>query len=168
MISQRLRKILDITRLYKFIKLKLLRHSATPEELATSFAVGAFIGILPTFGLASILSILAAIFLKIPKIPCFLGTLIANPWTAPVFYTFSWKIGNYFFDVNPRDVFSGVGLRELMPVHIFVSNVIQIYKPLLTGGFIIALPGSIVIYYLILFFLIKFKKIRRKKLYRDL
>ncbi|MCK9223536.1 MAG: DUF2062 domain-containing protein [Candidatus Muirbacterium halophilum] len=160
-------KYFDITRLYKYIKLKIHRHPATPENLALSIGLGAFIGVLPTFGFAIGLSILAAFFLKLPKIPCFLGTWVANPWTTPIFYTLSWKIGNFFFKLPIHDIakefqrknIAGI-FNDFHKLSLFIKNLIILYKPLLLGGIILAIPISIFLYY---FSLISLKKLQKRK-----
>lgn len=160
-------KFFDITRLYKFIRLKIHRHPATPEELALSIALGAFIGVMPTFGFAIGLSIMAAFFLNLPKIPCFLGTWIANPWTTPIFYTLSWKIGNFFLKLPIQDILKefekknmSVIFRDIDKMHLFLINIFELYKPLFLGGLILAIPVSVFLYYSSL---ISLKKLQQRK-----
>ncbi|MGM0606952.1 MAG: DUF2062 domain-containing protein [Candidatus Muiribacteriota bacterium] len=156
-------KKININRLFRYMKHRLCRHKATTEDLAASFSLGVFIGMMPTFGFALILSILAAVFLKLPKAMCFLGTFIANPWTTPLFYTISWKLGNYFFQLDINEVFVGFTIRDVLPLHIFLIQLLQLYKPLILGGLIISIPTSVVIYYIVLLTIRKYKKIRKSK-----
>ena len=168
-------KFFDITRLYKFIKLKIHRHPATPEDLALSIGLGAFIGVMPTFGFAIGLSILAAFFLKLPKIPCFLGTWVANPWTTPIFYTLSWKIGNFFLKLPIHEIakeFERKNLGEIFKdfdkMNYFIKNLILLYKPMFLGGIILAVPISIFLYYSSLVSLRKLEARKKTRLQNSL
>jgi uncharacterized protein len=67
--------------------------SGTPHDIAKSFAVGVFIGIIPGMGTA--VALLAAITFRLPKSPAILGSLFTNPWTVPFIYAGSYRIGTW-------------------------------------------------------------------------
>jgi len=161
MYKRKVRNYFDISRVYKYIKLKLMRHPATPQDIALSVAIGVFIGIMPTFGVASILSITVAIALNLPKLPCFLGTLISNPWTTPIFYMFSLKIGNFFLKTEFTSLKNI--LFDMINAPKESWHIIKAFIPLNLGGLFIAIPAALTIYYLVLGFLIKLNKIKEKK-----
>ncbi|PLX17451.1 MAG: hypothetical protein C0601_07785 [Candidatus Muiribacterium halophilum] len=161
MYKRKVRNYFDISRVYKYIKLKLMRHPATPNDIALSVAIGVFIGIMPTFGVASILSITVAIALNLPKLPCFLGTLISNPWTTPLFYMVSLKIGNFFLKTEFTSVKSIISDVLNAPKESW--HALKVFIPLNLGGLFIAIPIAVLIYYLVLGFLIELKIIKEKK-----
>lgn len=65
-------------------------------------AIGIFIGILPTWGFALLLTIGLLALLKLPKIPGALSSFIAIPPTIfPFFYPLGYAIGFQIFDPPP-------------------------------------------------------------------
>ena len=151
-----------IIKFLRYLKLKILRISGEPSRIALSFAVGAFIGVMPTFGIASFLSIAVAAGFKLNIIATVLGSWVSNPWTAPFFYASGYKIGEIIINKFPFLIFhfhfihKGTKLFKLV-----VSG-----QKLILGGIIISVAISILCYYFVLE-TIKIhryeKKLRRKK-----
>ena len=56
-----------------------------PERLAAAWAVGLTIGFSPLMGLHTVLALLLALVFRLNKVDVFLGTLVVNPWTLPVY-----------------------------------------------------------------------------------
>ena len=94
-IKKRNKKRSKIVRFFYYLYYKIIRIRSTPHDIALSFAAGAFVGVMPTFGVASILCIMIASFLKLNILATVLGSWVSNPWTAPFFYMISYKIGQY-------------------------------------------------------------------------
>lgn len=136
----------SIIRILKYFKLKILRISGEPSKIALSFAVGSFIGVMPTFGIASFLSIGVASVFKLNILACVFGSWVSNPWTAPFFYTSSYKLGEFLFKKFP-----------FLLVHLhFIHNGTKIFKimifgqKLILGAIIVSSIIAIVSYYVIL------------------
>lgn len=77
---------------YQYIK--LLRINDTPEKVAGGLALGAALGILPSFGLGVIIALLLAGVLKVNRVSAVIGTLVMNPWTTPFFWGTSYIAGS--------------------------------------------------------------------------
>ncbi len=75
---------------------KLFHLRSTPHQIALGFAIGAFIGIFPTFGLGFLVISAIAVFIKFNVPAAFIGTAIANPFLGPLWIFLSYKIGSYF------------------------------------------------------------------------
>jgi uncharacterized protein (DUF2062 family) len=67
----------------------------SPHFIAKSYAVGAFIGIMPAIGLPVVL--LAAYVFRLSKVAAILGGFVSNPWTAPFIYAASYKMGRWIY-----------------------------------------------------------------------
>src|SRR3989337_2514993 len=75
--------------------LRILRIDDPPERIARGAAIGVAMGVLPTFGLGTILSLAAAFILRANKAAAVLGSFIVNPLTAPFFWTLSAVVGSF-------------------------------------------------------------------------
>ena len=74
--------------------LKLLRLNDPPERIARGAAIGVAMGILPTFGLGTLLSLACAFILRANKAAAIVGSFIMNPLTSPFFWTLSVILGS--------------------------------------------------------------------------
>lgn len=81
-----------ILRLRMWVRTILLLRSDT-HAIALGFAIGAYIGIFPTFGLGLIIVSFLAIFLKFNVPAAVIGTAIANPFLGPFWMFLSVKVG---------------------------------------------------------------------------
>jgi uncharacterized protein (DUF2062 family) len=84
------------------IYLRLVRQNSNPDKMAKGLALGAFLGILPTFGAGSALALLASSWLRWNRVGAVLGTFIANPLLNPLFLSLSVIAGNLVMPENFR------------------------------------------------------------------
>jgi uncharacterized protein (DUF2062 family) len=75
--------------------IRLVRINDSPQKIAWGLAVGVFLGVFPTFGLATVVALALAIALKFNKAAAILGSLIMNPLTTPLFWTASSVLGAF-------------------------------------------------------------------------
>jgi uncharacterized protein (DUF2062 family) len=89
-------------RLRRYFYNRLLPKRRPPRDVAFSVAIGIFIGILPTWGFALLLTIGVLALLRLPKIPGALSSFIAIPPTIfPFFYPVGYTIGYHIFHPIP-------------------------------------------------------------------
>lgn len=104
---------------------RLLLLRATPNQIATGFAVGVFIGVFPTFGLGALVIFALAPLWKFNVPAAVLGTLLGNPLLAPVWIV----LGCLIVDISPAEIkvphedfsrvlghYSSLGLRYLLGI----------------------------------------------------
>ncbi len=72
----------------------------SPKKIASSFAVGIFIGMSPFLGLHTALGIGAAWLFKMNKFVTIIGLYVTNPWTIVPIYTFSTWLGTKILGVD--------------------------------------------------------------------
>jgi len=72
---------------------RVLRENSTPLRTAAGLALGAFIGILPSFLLGTPIGFFLAGRLGLNRAAAVVGTLFTNPVTAPIFYSISTELG---------------------------------------------------------------------------
>ena len=93
---------------------EVLKLKTTPHEIALGFAIGAFIAIFPTFGLAPLIGIvIVLIFKKISKISLFSGMLVFNELVLIPIYALGYKIGEFIFSGEPTLYFKFEILNQL-------------------------------------------------------
>lgn len=120
----------------------------SPRRLASSFAIGVFIGMSPVLGLHTVLGIAAAWAFRLNKFVTIIGVYITNPWTIVPIYTFATWVGVRLL---------GTG-RFLSPIDwhaLSFSYLLNEMKPLLWPfvfgtllvGFLSAVIGYIVVYH---------------------
>lgn len=72
---------------------QIVHSHHSPDEIAAGVALGAFIGIVPTFGLGGFMALGIASRLRWNRLAAFLGTFIMNPLTFPFFIALSGLLG---------------------------------------------------------------------------
>ncbi|MDD5253070.1 MAG: DUF2062 domain-containing protein [Candidatus Omnitrophota bacterium] len=141
---------------YKKLAVRLLRLNNSPHEIALGVAIGVFIGILPVYGLHTILVVIAAILVRpANKIAIFLGTSISLPPTVPPITWAGYEIGRFIFK----------GRFEPLSWSVFKNITFQkicsFYQPLFLGSVVLGIICA-VIFYFIVFFVARRLMTRRK------
>jgi uncharacterized protein len=83
-----------LKRRWRYIHRRLVRLEEHPEQIARGFALGAFSGCFPLFGLQTIIGILLATIFRASKLAAAAGTWISNPITYVPIFAFNFKVGN--------------------------------------------------------------------------
>ena len=74
----------------------------TPHDIASGFAIGTFIALLPTFGFSILLAfVFLALFPTINRPAALLALAIWNPLVQVPIYTLSYQIGDLLFSSAP-------------------------------------------------------------------
>ena len=108
------------------------------KSVARGFAIGAFCAFLPLPGQMVFAAFLSIIFAANIPIAIIL-TWITNPITyTPIFY-FAYKIGNFFIDTYTYFELENEEINLL-------SDIMNIWEPLLIGSLILSIVGSITSY----------------------
>jgi len=134
---------------FKKIAVRLLRLNNTPQEIALGIAIGVFIGILPVYGLHTVLVVVAAILVRpANKIAIFLGTSISLPPTIPPITWAGYEIGRLVL----RGKFEPLNWSVF--THITFKKIYSYYQPLFLGSVILGLICALIFYFLA-FFMVK-------------
>jgi hypothetical protein len=144
---------------YRKLAVRLLRLNNTPHEIALGVAIGVFIGILPLYGLHTVLVIIAAVLVRpANKIAIFLGTSISLPPTVPPITWAGYEIGrrilNQEFQPLSWSVFKNITFQKIYCY----------YQPLFLGSVVLGIVCAVVFYFLVFF--VAQKLILRRKLAR--
>lgn len=140
---------------FKKILVKLIRQHNSPHEVALGAGIGAFISVLPIYGLHTVLVVLAAIIVKpANKIAMFLGTNLSLPPTIPFITWAAYEIGRWVLnkDLPPLDwgFFKDLSLAKIT----------GFYWPLFLGSLVLGAACAAIVYGLTFFTV---KKIKERK-----
>jgi len=134
-----------LVRILKRIYYRFLRIRGAPRQISLGLALGIFIGMTPFLGFHTVLAVMLAAVFKWSKIAAGAGVFITNPFTAPLIYPVTYKLGAMvtgFSDPSQwRKLFESGGVISL------VKNSPMILVDLIIGGMIIGLPLAVIVYY---------------------
>ncbi len=140
----------------------LLKLNNTPHGIALGVAIGVFIAITPTYGLHTVLVVIAAFFIpQANKMAIFLGTNISLPPTLPFITWGGYEIGRLVLDRTYPDLSEAYfGNLSHLSLWGIVKAIKYMYKPLFIGSVILGVICG-VIFYIIVFFVAR--AIEKKK-----
>lgn len=143
---------------------KLMRIDDPPHQVALGLAIGVFVGCLPIVPFQFVTTLALAFIFKGSKVASMLGTLVSNPLNFVPFYMTVYYIGRAVtgIDISPPtpsmfhpDNFDFAdllaGSRDLLIV-------------LMTGGFTLAIPSSIIAYFIGLQAVVRYRRRKTAKL----
>lgn len=121
-----------LTRFSRWFRLQLIRmvrENSTPARTGLGFALGAFIGIFPSFLIGTPIAFLIAGRLGWNRAAAAAGTFLTNPLTAPMLYSLSAWLG---LEMLGREV-------ETAQVHGVIDNLREFGLAFLLGNTVVAL-----------------------------
>ena len=122
--------------------LRALRENASPSRTALGLAMGAFIGIVPSFMIGAPLAFFLAARLGWNRAAAVAGAVVSmNPITAPFLYSLSAWLG---FEIT--------GTHVAVEVEGIINNLREYALPFLIGNAVLALAIAVVLGVLMFFF----------------
>ena len=82
---------------------KLLHARTDEHQIALGFAIGAFIGVFPTFGLGFFVIAALAVAVRFNVPAAVIGTAVANPFLGPFWMFLSYQVGKAVTAALPGD-----------------------------------------------------------------
>jgi uncharacterized protein (DUF2062 family) len=95
-------------RLAKLLYARVVRVNASPHRVASGVAVGVWLGVFPTFGLAGPLAYLLAWVFRFNKAGAVAGAAVMNPLTSPFFWALSAMVGAAFTGTGWREIYGRI------------------------------------------------------------
>ena len=88
---------ISFSRTRKYISLSFQRLKGTPHELALGFSTGVAVSFTPFIGFHALISISLAWAIRGSMAAAIIGTFFGNPWTFPLIWYLTLKVGNIFY-----------------------------------------------------------------------
>ncbi|MCP4229419.1 MAG: DUF2062 domain-containing protein [bacterium] len=148
-----------VWRVLRLFYILLVRLDASPHQVATGFAVGAILGVLPTFGLGGPVAVALAFVFRFNKAATILGAMIMNPITTVPFWTASAFIGSAIWSAEYNYILEEVKTGRVFEAAKYSTMVYMTGNLILTA--IVAIIGYGLVYYLVRRY--ETVKIRRRK-----
>lgn len=144
-----------LKRLARLYYLRLLRINDPPERIARGAAIGVLMGILPTFGLGTVLSFIFAFIFKANKAAAIIGSFIMNPLTSAFFWTMSIVLGSLILGEDYNSLLATFKNES------FVRGAGWTYVVFLTGNVVISTVCTIIAYFAVKASVIKHREAKR-------
>ncbi len=129
--SERLRAALwprmGLRRSLRYMKLKLVRLSASPYSVAAGVAIGVAVAWTPFLGIHIVMAMILGFLLRANLVAAALGTTFANPLTFPLIWASTWELGHLMMGRDSAGVSAHVDFVAIFS-HM---NFLQLWKPVL-------------------------------------
>ncbi len=120
----------------RYQMIRLHRLAAHPHDIALGVAWGVFISFTPLLGFHLILATLLCIIFGGSKVASWIGTIIGNPATFPIFFWTDYQIGAWLLRMN-RDGDLSIFDAEWESIEMFFQQIWPIYAPTMLGGILL-------------------------------
>ncbi len=149
-----------LRRRLRLVYLKMLRIDDPPERIARGAAIGILMGVLPTFGAGTLLSLVFAFAFRANKAAAVLASLVVNPLTSPFFWTLSAITGGFIL----REDY-GALMDKLKNGSVW-HGIESAYIVYMTGNIIVSAAFTTAAYYIVKYSVIKHRQRKAKRLNR--
>ena len=122
---------------------RVKRLDGDPHYIAMGMAIGIFVGITPTMPFHTVLAVGLAFIFRGSKAAAALGVWFSNPFTAPLFYVGSYKVGIYLLGIGNRVPFNLKYESLLELAHLGINVTIA----LIAGGILLGIIPGIASYF---------------------
>jgi len=158
-------------RTFRYYYLKFIRLKGDPQSLAWGTAIGTFFGVTPIIPFHTVINLIVTFLTRTSTIAALLASfIVCNPLTYVPQYYFSTLIGNAVTPYN----FTWDRMQTVLDILLAKPGIMESFQALaglgyeaiivlLVGGSILALPFTIVSYFLSMQLFIKIREKRRGK-----
>lgn len=141
-----------------YLKKRFYRMTESHYSMAMGFTCGAMLSFTPFVGFHFIIAGFVAYLINASIFMAALGTLVGNPWTFPLMWWSSLKVGNWALGyVQPTNLDITVEMNSI------VSDIYSIMIPWIVGSFLISLVFGPPIYFIMYWSMKKLRERFRKK-----
>ncbi|MGN7610728.1 DUF2062 domain-containing protein [Magnetococcales bacterium HHB-1] len=147
---------------FRYQMLRLVRIRANPHQIALGVAFGVYISFTPLLGFHLILATLLCLPFGASKVASWIGTIIGNPLTFPIFFWVDYHIGSWVMgregDLD-LSFFSG----DKFNLDLLLENFSNLFWPILLGGGLFLGPLVAAICYYLTLSSVNLRRRRRRR-----
>ncbi|WP_296100892.1 DUF2062 domain-containing protein [uncultured Agrobacterium sp.] len=118
---------MGLRRSFRYMKLKLVRLSASPYAVAAGAAIGVGVAWTPFLGIHILIAMMIGFILRANLVAAALGTTFANPLTFPLIWASTWELGHLMLGRSGDETAAHVDFVTIFS-HM---NFLQLWKPVL-------------------------------------
>ena len=137
---------------------KILHLRTDTHQISLGFAIGAFIGVFPTFGLGFILISILALVIKFNVPAAFVGTAIGNPFFTPFWLFVSYKFGDFILPYILKKEY--IQFLEKSISNKFLNFGVDY----IVGNLILSIIAGVISYFVVKYFVNVYKKKKEKSM----
>ena len=153
------KRSMRLQRIIQYYRLRLLTIQATPRQIALGCAVGIFAAFLPILPFQIILGVFLAYMLGASKSAAAIGTLVSSPLNTIPLHMLYYQIGKQLMPFPvPNFSFSQIEMADFWDVGW------KLYATLGAGAFCLAVPSTIIGYFIVLKGVETYRKRRKRKM----
>ena len=141
----------------RYIYLRIMRIDDPPERIARGAAIGILMGILPTFGIGTLFSLLFAFIFRANKAAAVIASLAVNPLTSPLFWTLSAMAGSLVMNENYSDIISKIKNGSVW------GGIGHAYHVYIAGNLIVSAIFTLAAYYIVKVWVVKHRERKARK-----
>jgi uncharacterized protein (DUF2062 family) len=154
---------MTLRRVCRYHWLKFLRLQGDPRRIALGMALGVFVGITPTVPFHTVAALSLAALLGVSPVTAFIGIQVGNPLTIGPLYILAYKVGQLLLYRGRPLVFPAT-----FSFKAWIAVLGQGGLALQVGGIIIAIPPTVVAYFLTLWIVQRYQRRKAEKALRVL
>jgi len=148
--SEKLRAALwprmGLRRSLRYMKLKLVRLSASPYSVAAGVAIGVAVAWTPFLGVHIIIAMVIGFILRANLVAAALGTTFANPLTFPLIWASTWELGHFLLGRGHPEASSPIDFVSIFSHMNFLQLWRPVLEPMTIGSLIPAAISAVVTY----------------------
>ncbi len=130
----------------RYLKLRLVRLSASPYSVAAGVAIGVAVAWTPFLGVHIIIAMALGFIFRANLVAAALGTTFANPLTFPLIWASTWELGHLILGRSDQNVSSHVDFVALFSHMNFLQLWRPVLEPMTIGALIPAALSAVVAY----------------------
>jgi uncharacterized protein len=117
------------------------RLPASPHAIAVGFAAGASVSMTPLIGAHILIGLGLAWLCRGSLVAAALGTLVGNPWTFPIIWFFSYRLGHVLMGAEPGAEPGAALTGSGIALSLLLQDPWAFLLPMLFGGGLMALAS---------------------------
>ncbi len=140
----------DIKHFFRLQLIRLHRLAEHPHDISLGVAFGVFISFTPLIGFHLILATVLCIIFGGSKVASWIGTIVGNPATFPIFYWADHKIGSWLmerFGMNTAPVDANLFNAENLSFQTLFQDFTHYLLPIGIGSIILGPLAAAIFYY---------------------
>jgi len=155
-------------RAFLYLRYRVARLPGSPYSIAAGLAFGAAISFTPFIGLHLLLAVLLAWMLGVNVVASAIGTAVGNPWTFPLIWMWTYRLGAWILGMPALD--------SARPVHLSLGEIMldpvatlgPLLLPMTVGGLVTGIVVWWTVFWLVGYLLTSYRERRRKHLEKRL
>ena len=138
---------------------RVRRLPGSPYSIAVGVACGVAVSFTPLIGLHFVIAVILAWLLGGSLIASALGTAVGNPWTFPLIWIASYRLGSWLLGLEPN--VDGLTMEDIR------QNFFAVFLPMMVGGLVLGIVAWLGSFWLVRravsrYQLIRLSRIRRR------